>query len=214
MNDKTYKYPDAVTIVFCKAPVAGQVKTRLIPQLTAQQAVDVHIELTERTLTLLHEAQICPIQLWCSPDTSHPFYEQCVNNYGVSLHIQRGNDLGERMHHAIQSGLEKSSTILLIGCDCPSLRIQDFESAIKALQLEMKTDVVIAPAEDGGYVMIGLNNAYPDLFINMTWGNEDVYQNTLQRITDLELTLFESRRHWDIDTFEDLQRFRVSNIKT
>jgi len=212
MNDKVYKNPDAVIIVFCKAPVAGKVKTRLMPQLTEQQAVDVHIELTERTLSLLHESQICPIQLWCSPDTNHPFYQQCVNNYGVSLHIQRGNDLGERMHHAIQSGLEKSSTALLIGCDCPSLTVHDFEFAINVLQLEAETGVVIAPAEDGGYVMVGLNKAYPDLFINMTWGHEDVYQNTLQRIGDLELTLFESRRHWDVDTFEDLQRFQASNI--
>ncbi|MBL1321822.1 MAG: TIGR04282 family arsenosugar biosynthesis glycosyltransferase [Methylophaga sp.] len=205
------KYPDTAILVFCKAPVAGQVKTRLMPQLSAQQAADVHMQLTKRILSLLSRAHCCPIQLWCSPDTNHPFFEQCAAQYDVSLHLQQGADLGERMNHAICAALEKSSTVLLIGCDCPSFKENDFESAIDFLQLEAENGVVIAPADDGGYVMIGMNKSYPELFINMTWSHKDVYNNTVQRIVDLELTLFESRRQWDIDTFEDLQRFRDSN---
>ncbi|NOQ93747.1 MAG: DUF2064 domain-containing protein [Methylophaga sp.] len=200
-----YKYPDATILVFCKAPIAGQVKTRLMPQISAAQAVDVHIELTDRTLSLLHKAHYCPVQLWCNPSLEHAFFEQCADNYSVSLHLQQGNDLGERMHHAINTALEYSTTVLIIGCDCPSLTSDDLEFAMTALQAE--NEVVIAPAEDGGYVMIGMRKAHPQLFFNMTWGHEQVFNNTHQRITELNLTLIETRQQWDVDTFDDLQRY-------
>ncbi len=202
-----YKYPDAVILVFCKAPVAGQVKTRLMPKLTAQQAANVHIELTERTLSLLFSAQICPIQLWCCPDTSHTFFEQCRNKYNISLVVQHGKDLGERMQHAIATALQTSANVILIGSDCPSFKAEDFKSAIYALQ-QKKDTVVIAPAEDGGYTMIAMNQPYPELFSNMTWGHNKVLHETIKRIVKLDLTLFESRQQWDIDTYQDLQRFR------
>ncbi|MDQ7073174.1 MAG: glycosyltransferase [Gammaproteobacteria bacterium] len=134
----------------------------------------------------MKKAYYCPTQLWCSPDASHAFFAKCADKYGVSLHVQQGNDLGERMNHAINTALKTSTTVLLVGCDCPSLRISDFESALDVLQLE-DNDIVISPAEDGGYVMIGMKNPYPSLFTQMTWGHEHVYLNTLQRIADLGL---------------------------
>ena len=200
-----YKYPDTAILVFCKAPVAGQVKTRLMPELTAQQAAEVHIELTHRTLLLLSKVHFCPIQLWCMPDTENTFFKRCKEEYAVSLHQQQGDDLGERMHHAISTALQYKSRILLIGCDCPSFTSNDFEFAITALQAE--NEVVIAPAEDGGYVMIAMIKAYPELFINMEWGHNQILENTRQRIDELDLTLIETRQQWDIDTFDDLQRY-------
>ena len=73
-----YNYPDTAILVFCKAPIAGQVKTRLMPELTAEQAKNVHKELTQGLLSLLFNAHLCPIQLWCSPDMKHPFFADCV----------------------------------------------------------------------------------------------------------------------------------------
>jgi rSAM/selenodomain-associated transferase 1 len=178
-----------------------------MPQLTAQQAVDVHIELTERTLSLLHKAQLCPVQLCCMPDTAHPFFHQCADKYNVSLVEQQGKNLGERMQHAIASALASSSSVLLIGSDCPSFKAEDFESAIQTLR-NNKDAVVIAPAEDGGYTMIAMNQSSPALFTNMTWGHDKVLYETIKRIGELDLTLFESRQQWDIDTFEDFQRYR------
>ncbi|MFW5426836.1 MAG: TIGR04282 family arsenosugar biosynthesis glycosyltransferase [Methylophagaceae bacterium] len=201
-----YKYPDTAILVFCKAPVAGQVKTRLMPELTDRQAAEIHIELTNGILSLLSKSQLSPIQLWCSPDTSHPFFEQCAIKYGVSLHLQQGNDLGERMNHAIHTALEISSTVLLIGCDCPTFESNDFEFAITALQAE--NEVVIAPAKDGGYVMIGMTQAKPQLFLNMTWGHEQVLNNTRQRLAELGLKYIETRQHWDVDTVTDLQCYQ------
>lgn len=67
------KYPNAVIMIFCKAPIIGQVKTRLISQLTAEQATEVHIKLAERTLQLVTLNQLCAVQLWCTPSIDHPF---------------------------------------------------------------------------------------------------------------------------------------------
>jgi len=205
-----YKYPDTTILVFCKAPIAGQVKTRLMPQLTAQAAVDIHSELTQRVLTLLLQSQLCPIQLWCSPDRNHSFFQFCLNDYHVSLQVQQGKDLGERMLYAINHALQQSSRVLLIGCDCPSLTISDFDFAINALQNTQ--DIVLAPAEDGGYVMIGMKRAYPELFINKTWGHASVLKTTRQQIKRMNLNCIETVMQWDVDTFEDLQRYRQSKI--
>jgi uncharacterized protein len=200
-----YKYSDTAILVFCKAPIAGQVKTRLIPDLSAQQAVDVHIELTKQILSLLSYSQLCPIQLWCAPDTRHPFFSDCVDAYQLSLHKQQGDDLGHRMDHAISTALGDFSKVLLVGSDCPSLTVADFEFAVRALQSPQ--DVVLAPAEDGGYVMIGMSKPYPELFSNMTWGDSTVLDATHQRLGQAGLIIKETRQQWDVDTFNDLQRF-------
>tara|TARA_R110001606_G_scaffold399222_2_gene582417 strand:- start:74846 stop:75469 length:624 start_codon:yes stop_codon:yes gene_type:complete len=201
-----YKYPDTAILVFCKAPIAGEVKTRLMPQLNEQAAADIHRELTRRILSLLSESKLCPIQLWCSPTIHHPFFDDCSKDYQVSLHLQQGRDLGERMYHAINDALQRSSRVLLIGCDCPSLMISDLDFAINALQTAQH--IVIAPAEDGGYVMIGMKRIYPELFINKTWGHAEVLMTTQQQIKKMNLNCIETAMQWDVDRFEDLQRYR------
>ena len=110
----TYLYPQASLAVFCKAPIPGQVKTRLIPDMTAEQAADVHMLLTNRLLSWLVKAELCPITLWCSPDTLHPFFQSCAVEYGISLKEQKGTDLGGKMQYAIASQLKSSSQVLLI----------------------------------------------------------------------------------------------------
>ena len=178
-----------------------------MPDLSAEQARNVHIELSRRTLQLLSNSQLCPIQLWCSPDTTHSFFQMCIDEYPLSLHTQQGNDLGERMHHAINNSLKSYSKVLLIGCDCPSLTINDFDFAITALNAN---EVVIAPAEDGGYVMIGMKKPHKKLFENMVWGNSDVLKVTRQRIKQANLNCIEIQEQWDVDVIDDLNRYHIS----
>lgn len=203
-----YKYPDTAILVFCKAPVAGQVKTRLMSDLTAEEAADIHIMLSHRILALLSASMLCPIQLWCSPDSKHPFFKKCTDKYSLTLREQRGMDLGERMHHAIRTTLQTFSKVLLVGCDCPSITLDDFDSAIKALN--NNHDVVFAPAEDGGYVIVGMTQPNPTLFLNMTWSNESVFRISQNRAKQLGLSVYETSMQWDVDTVEDLQRFNSS----
>ena len=204
----TYKYPDAVLMIFCKAPIAGQVKTRLIPELTAEQAMQVHIELTQRTLRLADLSNLCPVQLWCTPSTDHPFFSAAAAQADhVILQQQQGRDLGARMSNAFCLALVRYSRALIIGCDCPSLTIQDMEAAIIALNQE--NCCVLAPAEDGGYALIGLNQRHPELFDNMPWGTGLVYEHTRIRLKQYNLQYHELRQQWDLDTPEDLLRYRA-----
>ncbi len=205
----TYKYPDTLLMIFCKAPVAGQVKTRLTTELTAEQAKQVHIELTQRTLQLADQINLCPVQLWCTPSTDHSFFTAATQAYHVILQLQQGMGLGARMSHAFCLALECYSRALIIGCDCPSLTIKDLESAIIALNQE--NCCVLAPAEDGGYVLIGLNQPHPELFDNMPWGTALVYEQTRARAKQYNLRFQELQQQWDVDTLEDLARYRALN---
>ncbi len=203
----TYKYPNAVLMIFCKAPIPGQVKTRLIPKLTAEQAAELHIELSIKTLQRATQNNLCPVQLWCSPTTDHAFFTASAATYPITLQQQQGIDLGERMHHAFCSALADYSHALLMGCDCPSLTEQDLEQTLTALNQE--NEVVIAPAEDGGYVLVGLNQPHPELFDNMPWGTARVLDQTRNRIEHYKLRHHELIEQWDLDTPEDLERYRA-----
>jgi len=203
----TYKYPNAVLMIFCKAPIPGQVKTRLIPKLTAEQAAELHIELSIKTLQRATQNNLCPVQLWCSPTTVHAFFTASTATYPITLQQQQGIDLGERMHHAFCSALADYSHALLMGCDCPSLTEQDLEQALTALNQE--NEVVLAPAEDGGYVLVGLNRPHPELFDSMPWGTARVLNQTRNRIEHYKLRHHELIEQWDLDTPKDLERYRA-----
>ena len=203
----TYKYPDAVLMIFCKAPIAGQVKTRLTTELTAEQAMQVHIELTQRTLQLATQNNLCPVQLWCTPSMDHSFFTASAQTYHVILQQQQGDDLGARMNNAFCLALDSYSGALIIGCDCPSLTIQDLEAALIALN--QRRCCVLAPAEDGGYVLIGLNQPHPELFDNMPWGTELVLAHTRSRIKQYNLRYHALKQQWDLDTPKDLARYRA-----
>jgi uncharacterized protein len=202
-----YKYPDAVLMIFCKAPIAGQVKTRLTTDLTAEQAKQVHIELTQRTLQLATQSNLCPVQLWCTPSIGHAFFTASAQNYHVILRQQQGVDLGARMNNAFCLALDSYSRALVIGCDCPSLTLQDLEAALTALNQE--NFCVLAPAEDGGYVLIGLNQPHPELFVNIPWGTRLVYEHTRTRLKQHNLHYQVLKQQWDLDTPKDLARYRA-----
>lgn len=202
-----YKFPDAVIILFCKAPIPKQVKTRLNPILSPEQACELHIELSLRTIKLATEAMLCPVQLWCTPSIEHDFFKSVTAMYQVTLWQQQGDGLGERMHDAFSRTLKHHASALLIGCDCPSLSSQDLHEALSALQ--QGSDIVLAPAEDGGYVLIGMNQTHPEVFANMPWSTPQVLEQTRQQIQTLGLSLHELQWQWDVDTPEDLARYLV-----
>ena len=205
---QTYLYPDSVIQIFCKAPLAGQVKTRLLPALTAEQAAAVQQELIERLLAFLHQAQLCPLQIWCSPTVESAFFQQQATLYPLTLWQQHGVGLGMRMHHAIARGLQHARHVLLLGCDCPSFTVTDLVEALNALQHGV--DVVLAPTEDGGYSLIGMRAPQPFVLedAGMPWSSPQVLAITRTRIAQRGLTKYETKMQWDIDTFDDLLRYR------
>lgn len=206
------RYSDAVMMVFCKAPIPGEVKTRLVPPLTGEEAATLHRELTERTLQTATQNRLCDVQLWCSPSADHPFFSILAENYSVSLHLQSGSDLGERMHHAFVQALAKYKKAILIGCDCPSLTNELLEQALN--WLNQKKCCVLAPAEDGGYVLIGLNQTQPAIFNNMPWGTDEVLNLTRARLQSEILEYKELDTQWDLDNVNDLERYLKLKVKS
>lgn len=200
-----YPYPNAVIQVFCKAPLAGTVKTRLMPQLSAEQAADVHRRLAQRTLELVCSTHLCPVQLWCAPSVDHTFFTEAAENYALTLLAQSNGDLGQRMDAALSAGIRQFGHALLIGCDCPSLSRDDLADALAALT--GRHDVVLAPAEDGGYCLIGLKQARPALFQGINWGSSEVLSQTRAKICALTLQCHELQTQWDVDNYTDYLRF-------
>ncbi len=201
--------PTAVLQVFAKAPVAGTVKTRLAAHIGAAAAVDVHVELAERTLAVgaaaLREGAVSGIELWCDPDAADPRLRAWATRYGATLHVQRGGDLGQRMRNALQQALARGHTPVLVGTDCPVLVTRHLAESAAALR---RTDAVFLPAEDGGYVLIGLASALP-VFEGVAWGSARVMAQTRQRLRRAHARWVELAMVWDVDRPEDLARWRA-----
>jgi len=198
------KYKDGVILVFTKAPVAGRVKTRLIPHITAEQAAKLHEDFTHDRLQMCTAARLCDVQLWCSPDTRHPFFFNCQQRYGIQLQAQSGSNLGERMSRALKAALGHYKKIIIIGTDAPELDINTIAAAIEQLD---SADIVLVPAEDGGYVLIGASTHDENLLSNVPWGTENVLSHTLRNIECLGLNYRLFDQSWDVDRPEDLERY-------
>ena len=201
-----YKYSDAVVLVFAKAPIAGEVNTRLIPDIGVDAATQLQAELIHSRLQSLQKKNLCKVDLCCSPDSNHAFFQQCQKQYEVALSDQQGDDLGMRMSRAIKESLQIFKRVVLIGTDAPSLTTDQIEVAIN--KLGEANDVVIAPAEDGGYVLIGMSKHCDDIFQSVPWGTGEVLEVTREMIKDNDLTSFELETCWDIDRVEDYRRYK------
>ncbi len=199
------KYPDTVLLVFAKAPVSGEVNTRLIPDLGVDVATDLQVELIRSRLKSFILGGLCDLQLWCSPDISHEFFSECKQQHNVPLYDQVGRDLGERMSHAIKASLKNYKHVVLIGTDAPSLDNLLIEQAI--VSLHDGSNTVIVPAEDGGYVLVGMSKHYGEIFLSVPWGTDRVLKKTRGNIIALGLKVNELAECWDIDRVEDYERY-------
>lgn len=200
----TFQYPDARLIIFAKAPVPGQCNTRLANTIGDQAAAELQAELIKQRVADMCQAALCPVELWCSPDDTHPLFQQMRHRFPVSLAIQSGADLGSRMFMALSN--QKATYNIIIGTDCPVLRPEHIKETM--MHLQEGSDLVIGPAEDGGYVLLGLQKIYPSLFKNIHWGSDQVYQQTLAAARSVHLGIQNLQTLWDIDQYEDYLRFR------
>jgi len=202
--------PDGVRIaVFAKAPVPGQVKTRLAPLLGDDGAAALHAALVRRALSTAVAAGIGEVELHCAPDERHEFFTRCASRFGVELVAQRGADLGERMRNAFERAFGLGHSLVLIGTDCPSLDAGDLRAARDALS---RAPAVLSPAEDGGYVLIGLAAAVPGLFDGVGWGTSAVLAQTRRRFAEAGVQCTELRELWDLDRPEDYARLQAEGL--
>lgn len=162
-------------------------------------------------LSMLTQAELCPVQLWCSPDSEHLFFNHCAEEFTLTLETQVGADLGQRMGYAFQKTLTTHNPVIIVGADCPSITHNDVALAFDAL-LSGKP-VVIQPAEDGGYVLLGLQEFTPGLFNDINWGSSSVFRQTVQILVENKLDYEVLPLRWDVDSMEDVIRLNRQRSK-
>ncbi|MEX0963314.1 MAG: TIGR04283 family arsenosugar biosynthesis glycosyltransferase [Pseudohongiellaceae bacterium] len=192
--------------VFAREPRLGQVKSRLAVEIGEPAALAVYEAMLRRLGTLLNQAGLAAWELWVTSNTSHERFLSLCNK--KDIHLQLGQDLGARMSHTLQQTLRRGDTdvVVLIGTDCPALTADYLHRALSAL--EAGTDVVLGPAEDGGYVLIGARAPIPELFEGISWGSDQVLAQTLVRLEASQLSCQLLETLWDVDRPEDLARLR------
>lgn len=185
-----------------KAPVAGRVKTRLAPLLGANGALALHRQLIESTLFRARDAALGAVTLWVDGDITLPEVAACAARQRVGLRAQQGADLGARMQGAFAFTFAQHPGMpcLLVGTDCPALTPHTLRAAAAALD---EYDAVLVPAQDGGYVLIGLTQTQPALFDDIAWGTDSVLAATRARLHSAKLRCRELDPLPDLDTPDD-----------
>lgn len=204
-----YLFPDARILVFAKAPILGQVKTRLEPHLNQAQCLQLHRAMTTRVVETVAASNLASWRLWVSSDASNEYFLSLCNK--KKIYLQSGSDLGEKMAFAIQQTLaeEGVSKVIILGADCPGYSQAYLERALT--QLDGSHDVVLGPAEDGGYVLIGAKQANSQMFDEIQWGTSDVLSQTVAQLEAIGLAYSMLETLWDVDRQEDLLRLELLN---
>ena len=190
-------------LVFARAPRPGQVKTRLIPHVGAERAAAIYRDLLTRTLQTALHSGLAAVQLWLAGDR-HPYFDNIANGAALEIYPQQGADLGDRMCHAFARALKRYRAAILIGSDCPVLTAGDLKQARQSLR---KNDIVLGPARDGGYYLIGLCKNSSTLFKGIAWGEASVLSETKARIKALGWQLSLLTERWDVDDLQSLQDY-------
>jgi len=193
-------------LVFTKYPKPGFVKTRLTTSHGRMGAANIHRKLTEKTLgTAVRFSQTKPVDLVIYYTGGSETLMKDWLGSGLSYKIQTGLDLGMRMDTAFSDQFAGGATaVVLIGVDCPDLSVRLLTDAFRALRL---ADVVLGPAADGGYYLIGLRRRIQALFRDIRWGTDGVFTQTMEIIDDLDLRYSHLEILHDVDRPDDVLRF-------
>jgi rSAM/selenodomain-associated transferase 1 len=200
----------ACVIVFARAARPGAVKTRLIPLLGPEGSAALHARMVKHSLATARKAALGAVELHCAPDCDDDFFRFCGSRYDAELRAQVDGDLGARMAAAASRALAVHARVLLIGADCPALTARHLREACQALL--GGADAVLVPAEDGGYVLMGLSRFDARLFEEIAWGTDSVLQETRGRLRALGWRWHELEPLWDVDRPEDYERLMESGL--
>lgn len=187
--------------VFARRAVPGEVKTRLSPSLPPGMAAELHRAMLADAVDAARAAGTGEVTLYWATEQGG---SGAPDPDGVAVRFQRGSDLGERLATAFGELLEDADRAVVIGTDCPDLAPDVIRAAFAALS---DANLVLGPARDGGYYLIGLDRPSPDLFRGIHWGTGTVRAETLERAEGLRLRSRALELLDDLDTPEDLVRF-------
>jgi rSAM/selenodomain-associated transferase 1 len=194
--------------IFVRCPSPGQVKTRLTPPLSPDQAFELYrafLSDLSRRVAKPHKYDITVFYSGDDPDALEGLLPA-----RAALEPQQGDHLGERLHNAFGQMLQDGASdmpAVIIGSDSPDLPVTYIRRAFQKLR---HRDVVLGPATDGGYYLVGLKSPAPGLFEEISWGEEVVYEETLRAIEQYDLTMGTLPYWYDVDSFEGLRTLRSS----
>jgi rSAM/selenodomain-associated transferase 1 len=192
-------------ILFQKNLILGKVKTRLAAGVGEENALSIYTELVALTYQEL-PAEMADIFVYFSDVI--PSYHPKKNH---RLRIQVGKDLGERMKNALEEVIAAGyKQVVILGTDCPELKAHHLIQAFRQLE---KVQVVLGPAEDGGYYLIGMSSSFPFLFEAISWSTDRVMTQTLELVHENKLTYYLLPTLYDVDTQQDWERFTQKFIK-
>lgn len=199
--------PEAAIAILAKAPVPGWAKTRLARGIGAAAAARAQRNFTLVCLRAALEAGLGRTTLWCAPDVSHVFFRALQRARRIELLVQPSGDLGARLRHAVEHhfAAPNARPLLLVGTDCPLLSPGHLHHAARSLAAH---DVVLIPAEDGGYVLLGMRRPLPDVFSGIAWSTPQVLQQTRDRLALLAASWAELGVMWDVDEMADWRRYQ------
>ena len=191
-------------MIFVKNPRLGKVKTRLAKDVGDEKALDIYINL------LCRHTRTVTDQIACTHQVGYTWEIEPADIWdGYDKFPQQGEGLGERMELAFQQAFSDGfQKVCIIGSDCLELRAEHLNTAFQALDHH---DVVIGPAKDGGYYLLGMKRLHPSFFRNKQWSTETVLPDTLQDIQSLQLTVQQLETLSDVDTVKDLKGVEYQN---
>jgi uncharacterized protein len=195
-------YANALTVMV-KAPLPGQVKTRLQPSLTNEEAAALSRSLLVDQLNHLQELATTDLYLAFAPDDAQFLMEELAPSC-FHLFPQQGDDLGSRMAAVFERLFQVGhKSIALIGGDLPPVPLVFFDQVFALLQ-SLKQRVVLGPSRDGGDYLVGCNRPTPQIFAGMSWSHDEVLQETQNRVVSLKVDYCLLPPWFDIDTVDDL----------
>lgn len=196
---------DNLLIIFTRNPEPGKVKTRLAKDVGDKTAFEIYNFLLQHTVSVTENLQV----------SKEIYYSEIIAENDIwnpdvyAKKLQQGKGLGERMKNAFEDGFKSGyKNIIIIGSDLYDLQQQDLENAFKILA---EKEVVIGPATDGGYYLLGMNTLFPEVFQEKDWGTASVLEETLKDFRNQDFALLEARNdvdyYSDIHDHEDFQQF-------
>ena len=192
-------------IIFTRYPIPGEAKTRLIPALGAAGAAQLQRRMTEQTIATAQQTPH-PIQIQFCGGTIDELRSWLGDQLGYEA--QTDGDLGDRMAQAFDQGFAAGhDRVVIIGTDCPGIEPTILNQAFTALASH---DLVLGPAADGGYYLIGLRRAIPELFQSIAWSTNTVRTKTLEIAAALNLSYALLPELSDIDRPDDLIHLPVT----
>ena len=188
----------SAVIILIRNPVLGCVKTRLAADIGSLNALNVYKTLLSYTRNITNSIDSSRLLFYSDFIDFNDDWEDGI----YQKYLQSGNDFGEKMLNAFNIALTQHELVVIIGSDCFELNSEIIELAFKKLK---DFDVVIGPAKDGGYYLMGLKRVYPELFQGKSWSTDSVLSETIDTLKELDLTYHLLPLLGDIDTLQDLK---------